>query len=359
VITILGMGQSNAQGNQSGGPDFTSSTIEVWNNHADRDDLVNIGTSWSPMTIGQPPFNIAGSNNMMAHAARWVEITTGEPVRLILVSMGGQSINKWTDAAGNRGPLYYRMLAVLAAAGITDPVDLFPWHQGEADNGTSGTYAARFAAMLSNLMADGVIDANTKIVIGETSPASANILPVLRSLASAQVKVAHLSILPTAPDGIHFTGPSLSEAGRLMAEAAGYSLPGVVDFHAINCAPKSIAASSFVKIPFPFAHWNHGGYYDEENSRFTPPAGRYLISTGFQMSGLAFGNGQLLNIAVYKNGQMFKRHYGRASGAIDGNRIEFVDYASGVDWYEVYGYGVGTPAVAAAIENTWFQATKI
>lgn len=357
MITILAQGQSNAFGNQQGGPDFSSATVEVWNNHGDRDDAVNIGSAWVPMSIGSHPFNTAGSNNMMAHATRWIETTTGDSVRLILVAMGGQSIDKWTNSSGTRGAIYARMQAVLAAAGVTDPIDVFLWHQGEADNGTSGTYAARFAAMLANMTADGVIDANTKIAIGETSPASANILPVIRSLASAQVNVAHLSIFPTASDGIHFTGASLSEAGRLMAEAAGYAIPGMVDFHAINCAPRSITASAFVKIPFPFVHWNHGGFYDVGTSRFQPPAGRYLLSTGFQMSGLT--SGQLFNIAIYKNGQMFKRHYARASGPIDGNRIDFMDYASGADWYEVYGYGVGSPVVAAAIENTWFQGTKL
>jgi hypothetical protein len=141
-----------------------------------------------------------------------------------------------------------------------------------------------------------------------------------------------------------------------MAESAGFSLPDV-GFHAIKCVAQAITSSAFVKVTYPMVHWDHGSLYDTANSRFSPPAGRYLISAAFQMSGLT--SGQLFNIAVYKNGQLFKRHYGRASGAIDGNRIEFVDYASGLDSYEVYAYGVGSPIVATAIENTWFQATRI
>jgi len=359
VITILAMGQSNAVGNQTGGAPFPASCVDVWNCRNDIDTTADLGSAWVSPQMGQYPFNTGGQiNNMMVHAANWIHETTGEDVRLILVAMGGQSIDKWTDVAGARGALYARMRAVLSEAGVVDPVDVFLWHQGEADNGTSSTYAARFGLFIDNLETDGIIGGSTKVCIGETSPASANILPVIRSLESAQVKVAHLSLLPCAVDGIHFTGASLSEAGRLMAEAARYSMPDVIGFHAVKCVAQSIASSSFVKVTFPMTHWDSGGVYDTANSRFSPPAGRYLISAAFQMSGLS-PSGQLFNIAVYKNGQLFKRHYARSSGSTDGNRIEFVDYASGLDSYEVYAYGVGSPVVATAIENTWFQATKI
>jgi hypothetical protein len=358
MITILAMGQSNALGNQAGGPDFSSPSVPVWNSQGDIDTLVNLGTAWVPMQIGQQPFNTAGAiNNMMAHAANWIEITSGDTVRLILIAMGSQSIDKWTNSSGTRGALYSRMQAVLAAAGVTTPVDVLLWHQGEADNATSGTYAARWSATLSNLTTDGVIDGGTRIALGETSPSSANVLPVLRSLASASTKVACLSVLPCAADNIHFTGASLSESGRLLAEAAGYSLPGAVSFHAVKHTAQSLSGSTYAKVTFPAVHWDTDGLYDPATSKFKPPAGLYSISAGMYISGVT--SGQLLSLTVYKNGQLFKRSYGRASGTSDSRRLEFTDYASGRDCYEVYAYGVGSPVVATAIEDTWFAATKL
>lgn len=358
MITILAMGQSNALGNQPGGAPFPTSGVEVWDCRNDIDTAADLGSAWVVPQMGQYPFNTGGQiNNMMVHAANWAHETSGEDVRLILVAMGSQSIDKWTNSSGTRGALYIRMQAVLSAASITDQVDNFLWHQGEADNGTSGTYAGRFGLFIDNLETDGIIGCATHVCIGETSPASANILPVIRALASAKVKVAHLSLLPTAADNIHFTGASLSEAGRLMAEAAGFSMPGDIGFHAVKCVAQSITPNAFTKVTFPMEHWDCGGVYDAANSRLTPPPGRYHISTGLMMSGLTAG--QLLNVAVYKNGQLFKRHYAVAAAGTDGGMVDIVDYASGLDTYEVFAYGKGTPVVATAIENTWFQATKI
>lgn len=395
-LTVLAMGQSNAYGNQSGGLATPFVDVTVWNNQNDIETTANLGTAFVAPVLGAVPFNTAAGpiNNMMVHAAKVMARIARRPVRLILVAVGGQSIDKWVNASSVKGAIYIRMQAILAAAGITSPVDVLLWHQGEADNATSGTYQTRWNNMMAALTADGVIDAGTAIAVGETAAQYTAINAVLKTIADASPRVglARLANLGLAGDNVHFTGESLVRAGTIMTRAAGKSSATRYGFFAnpIDFAEKKIAlnddaagsalqkmrpaeivrsdrracfvarkvdaqsltTATFVKIVFPSASINVGGHYDEANSRWKPPAGIVELDASISFSGMT--TGQLVNACIYKNGTLLARTRRNCSAAIEGVSVSVMDEASGDDYYEAWGYAVGSPSASNSVDDTVF-----
>jgi len=401
-LVILAMGQSNALGNQAGGLTTPFTDVTVWNNQNDIETLANLGTAFIAPVLGAVPFNTAAGpiNNMMVHAAKVIAKVAARPVRLILVAEGGISIDKWINASNVKGPMYTSMQAVLAAAAISSPVDVFLWHQGEADNGTSGTYQTRWNNLVTALTTDGVINAGTAIAVGETALQYTSINPVLKTIADADARVglARLSNLNLAGDNIHFLGTSLVRAGTIMARAAGKSIStrygffaNPIDFsqrkvilkddgagsttmqkirpaevirsdrRACFVAKKSVdqtfSSATFTKITFPSATLNVGGNYDEVNSRWTPPAGVVEITANLLFAGMT--SGQLVNASIYKNGEQLMRMRRNCVNAIEGVSVSVIDEASGNDYYEVWAYGVGSPYITYSIDDTIFYGKTL
>ncbi|MBX4921007.1 hypothetical protein HJA76_15045 [Rhizobium bangladeshense] len=401
-LTILAMGQSNALGNQAGGLTTPFANVTVWNNQNDIETLANLGTAFITPVLGAVPFNTAAGpiNNMMVHAAKVIAKVAGRPVRLILVAEGGISIDKWINASNVKGPMYTRMQAVLAAAGISTPVDIFLWHQGEADNATSGTYQTRWNNLITALTTDGVINSGTAIAVGETALQYTNINPVLKTIADADARVglARLSNLNLAGDNTHFLGTSLVRAGTIMARAAGKSISTRYGFFANpiafsqkkvvlkddgagsttlekmkpseiirsdrrpcfvarKVADQSITTAAFTKIIFPSTQINVGGYYDEANSRWVPPAGIVELNAGLIFAGMT--SGQIVNACIYKNGELFFRTRRNCTNSTEAVSVSIIDEASGDDYYEVWGYAVGTPAISYSIDDTVFYGKSL
>ncbi len=400
-LTILAMGQSNAIGNQGGGLGGPFADVTVWNNTNDLETLTALGSSWIAPVLGAVPFNTAAGpiNNMMAHAAKVIAKVARRPVRMVLVANGGQSIDKWVNAANVKGAIYNRMRAILTAAGISTPVDVFLWHQGEADNGTPGTYQARWNNLIAALTADGVIDAGTAIALGETAIQYTAINPVLKTIADADARagLARLSNLGTA-DSTHFRGAGLVIAGTRLARAAGKSASTRYGFFANpipfnqrkvmlkddgagsttlqKVRPEEVIRSDrrpsfaarmtvdqacstgvFTKLPFSAASFNIGGYYDEANSRWTPPQGIVELSLTMLVTGMT--SGQLLNVCIYKNGDLYLRTRRNCVNAIEGMSVSAIDDASGTDYYEAWVYAVGSPVVSYGIDDTLFYGKML
>ncbi|TCU25278.1 sialate O-acetylesterase [Rhizobium laguerreae] len=401
-LTILAMGQSNALGNQAGGLTTPFANVTVWNNQNDIETLANLGTAFIAPVLGAVPFNTAAGpiNNMMVHAAKVIAKIAGRPVRLVLVAEGGVSIDKWINAANVKGPLYTRMQAVLAAAGISSPVDVVLWHQGEADNASSGTYQTRWNNLVTALTTDGVINAGTAIAVGETARQYTAINAVLKLIADADARagIGRLANLNTAGDNIHFLGTSLVRAGTIMARAAGKSISTRYGFFANPIAflqkkvllkddgagsttiqkmkpseiirsdrrpcfasrkvdDQSFSSATFTKITFGSSHINVGGYYDEANSRWMPPAGVVELTAAMLFSGMT--SGQLVNACIFKNGELFLRTRRNCVNSIEAVSVSIMDEASGDDYYEVWAYAVGTPAVTYSIDDTVFYGKSL
>jgi hypothetical protein len=212
--TILAMGQSNTVGMGTGGAWNIPSTVTVWNCAGNSSDAsTGLGTAFStPANKSAAPF--IGNNNMMAHACRYLAHELGEDIRLIIVACSGFAISNWCNSAGVTGSMYARMVAVLAAAGVTS-VDAFLWHQGEADATISSSYTASWNALLSHMTTDGYIASDTPIVMGELGIWQTVMNPVIRAIsdASSRIGLADISCFPVNTTDLHFNGPSLVRAG--------------------------------------------------------------------------------------------------------------------------------------------------
>lgn len=217
--TILAMGQSNAVGRAEGGGWNIPSSVTVWNNANDLEDLSSLGTAFVVADRAAAPF-VNGKNCPFVHAAKYLAQLTGDSVRLLLVAKGGQSISKWD---GKTSPMYARMAAVLAAAGVTK-LDVFLWHQGENDAIAPTGYVSKWQGLLANMVADSLITMTTPIVIGEVSPENNAINPVLHSLVDIRTDIAPLKTIETF-DKVHFNASGVIEAGYLYAKRAFAMLP--------------------------------------------------------------------------------------------------------------------------------------
>lgn len=402
MITLLAMGQSNAVGRGDGGVTTALPGVTVWNNANDINTLGSLGSAFVTPDINAAPF-VGGKNNMFLHMANNLKRYTGQDVRLILVAMGAQEISAWAGATGTEGPMYDRMQAVLAASGITDPVDIFAWHQGENDNPSgSGTYATKFGHLLSNLQSDGIITASTPVVIGELVPQYTNMNPVLHSIAAnaARIEIARITALSNF-DNVHFTGAAMPEAGLRYVQALS-RIPSTPYFGIVNAknltnvgfvvrdtannvkllgsedvldsrrktafsvrlaANVPLVSATWTKLAYSVIEFNQNSFYDAVTGRFTPPAGRYDIKAGINLSGLTTG-GALCGLSIRKNGEYVVRqtfgsgNAGAASAA--GWALSCLVECNGADFVEAWVYATGTGSQAAVADfTTYFMGHAI
>jgi hypothetical protein len=162
----------------------------------------------------------------MVHAASEIARRTGEEVRLVLVTKGGIPISTWMDQDGTPGPMFDRMVAIAKLAGI-GPADTFLWHQGEGDNKAPDGYAKKWAHLIAGLRREGLVDATTPAIVGETAAMWPRINPVLRDLPR---RFPYIRFVPLADfdtsDGRHFLGEDAPAIGMRYADAALGDLAG-------------------------------------------------------------------------------------------------------------------------------------
>lgn len=206
MITVLGMGQSNATGRGTNGEFVIDAGVTAWNSENDIETTANLGTAFVTPDRAQRPF-VSSYNSPLIHACKYLKRATGEDVRLIMVCMPGRAIAAWMAADGTKGAMYTRMAAVLAAAGVTD-VDAFIWQQGETDDTSgAGTYTAKWNKLLEVMTTEGYITADTPVAVTSPPAILANINPVFETIAASsdRVGIARVSTFPLL-DTIHYSG---------------------------------------------------------------------------------------------------------------------------------------------------------
>ena len=167
----------------------------------------------------------------------------------------------------------------------------------------------------------------------------------------------------TCPLGYYFKLVT-DAAGHFYATVQPASIvnPGLGSAQSSFSANKSdgnqtISLATITKITFTTALFNIGSHYDTTNSRWTPPAGRVLITTTVN-----FGNsipaGGYYDLLLYKNGAKVAENDGpwsNVSGGFGNYGIEltYLDSANGADYYEVYAYS-GNVNGQAALSGSYF-----
>jgi hypothetical protein len=129
-----------------------------------------------------------------------------------------------------------------------------------------------------------------------------------------------------------------------------------------NGVAQSLTDETWAKLTFGTENFDIGGYYDTATSRYTPPAGTYLINGRWGTS--TFGAQNLGGVAIYKNGsRLYSNFIADANGAREFTvAITQIMALSGTDYVELWGY-VNTAAspqdVDGAAEFTTFSAAQL
>ena len=228
-LTVVASGQSNAWGASAPfqGDTTSSANVTVWN-----------GSSFIRARIGVAPFRVFAnntsahgydnSNNFALHFCKKLAEESGRPVRLILNVADGNAINTWVPSTATN---YVALQNTITAASVTK-VDVFLWHQGEADNANSANYyRLKFDTLKQQLRSQTWFPATTPIIVGGLLPNSGYAFQDA-TLASFNYSydpwVACASAEGLSNNGIdivHFSGSSLVTLGKERYWAAYKSLP--------------------------------------------------------------------------------------------------------------------------------------
>lgn len=226
TIRVFMSGQSNALGRGAGGPSFSlvDPRVLVWNNvnpGGGQAQSGPYGTAFISPSRASAPFDPSGGWNIgLAFCHRLAQVRETN-VQYLLCGQGGSSLKEWVTPEGGAGPVLAHSISAWSASG-QDPAHVFLWHQGEGDTTeyymTFGEYRSRFVRLLGHLMAAGVIDANTVVIVGGTAEENPDRIAfnneVLRVLAAANPNIHYASSegLETY-DGSHFMGQDLYAFG--------------------------------------------------------------------------------------------------------------------------------------------------
>jgi hypothetical protein len=138
--------------------------------------------------------------------------------------------------------------------------------------------------------------------------------------------------------------------------------PNDVTFSAYNVSTQTgIASATATKLTgLTTEVYDHGGFYDAAHSKWTPPAGKVLITGAVTYQGGVVSGGGIA-LQLWKNGSYFRSMGFSASpgpvGSVGGTTVQ--DISNGTDYYELYAYadGTGTKTVSAGPISTYFQGT--
>lgn len=220
TLRVFVSGQSNALGRANGGPDWSTidSRVRVWNNV---NPLGSNGTAFTdPVTARTGgTFDNTDRNNFGVWFCDRLARHDNDDVDMTIVARGASSILLW-DTAEATYPMLQECIDVWAATG-QEPAHVFLWHQGEGDASSMShsEWETRFYELLDDLTAGGVIDADTKIVIGgiadQVVEAKAYFnREVLQVIAADDPRIGFADArLLTTTDGTHFDGDATYRFG--------------------------------------------------------------------------------------------------------------------------------------------------
>ena len=228
-LTLLGIGQSNLNGNEGTpffGDQIKSENVLIWNKNFKKWEQWNLNSvpvQYSSISLaGGSPAQPNRNNLVFTAAARIAELT-GEEVRVIMSTEGGRALRYW----GVNQPMWVDLEKQLKESGTLN-LDCVMFHQGEADYATA---PASYTKSLKNLISRVRVlneQLDLPVVLGEipamergSNPTTwrQNVSLKVASNDLDDVYYVSLSDLPLKSDNIHLTSSSLVRAGNRYAEA--------------------------------------------------------------------------------------------------------------------------------------------
>ena len=122
-------------------------------------------------------------------------------------------------------------------------------------------------------------------------------------------------------------------------------LTGTGDFYAINASAFSLTGTYATVALNTVSSGNSGGWYNTTTGRYTPPAGRYMLSAA--LWGLSSTGGAALDLKFRKNGTDLPGNPSTTGGAANTwvePSLQYMVDANGSDWFDVQARSLITNA---------------
>jgi hypothetical protein len=127
-----------------------------------------------------------------------------------------------------------------------------------------------------------------------------------------------------------------------------------------NGSNQSSITATAVLVTFGTEEWDVGGYFASDT--WTPPAGRYRITSVINFGSTNAVDAEALIVSIYKNGSVHRQVKARRSGASDDTvELNIVVEANGSDTFDVrvQKSGAGAGIVDGTATATWFCGERI
>jgi len=162
---------------------------------------------------------------------------------------------------------------------------------------------------------------------------------------------------PHAPAGVQLatdSTPGLSQSVQTCAAYLSGNITGV-------------ASNSEQKIEFDTVEWDENSLYDNTtNYRFTPPAGKYLITTQVRFNSSATDDIESIQLRLKKDGSVFKygANFSTETNVVDAPIMQasWVVDTDGSSYFEIFGHAAVTTGTWSALSGqnyTYFTCTRI
>lgn len=122
-----------------------------------------------------------------------------------------------------------------------------------------------------------------------------------------------------------------------------------------------IATATYTKISFNTETFDQGSYYDNAtNFRWTPPAGKVLLSFNI-ITGTGEQANSVTQAQLYKNGSSLclTNRNDPAVNTSFGLGTTIVDNANGTDYYEVFYFGQSGGTITVNAAGSFFSGTSL